>query len=98
MEQPILTKEEYKENYQVVLKLISQLQDENEAILHALRELERMPTAGTPGDIAGQARAIAIRDVVRARETTNQELLKIYSRMYCDLRTVLFPAAPPERS
>lgn len=91
MEQQNMTLQECKENYDVVIKLISQIQDENEAVLKALDELERMPVSGTPGDIAGQARALAIRDVVRSRETTNQELLKIYSRMYCDLRSVLFP-------
>ena len=38
-----------------------------------------------PGDIAGQARAQAVADICRSRETTNQQLLRFYEKMYDDL-------------
>ncbi len=98
MEQQGMTMQECKENYDVLVKLLSQVQDENEHILKALHDLEHLPVTGTPGDIAGQARANAIKNVIVSRETTNQELLKIYGRMYCDLRGVLFPHTSSERN
>lgn len=38
------------------------------------------------GDISGKAKATAIADVVRCRETTNQQILRLYEKMYDDLR------------
>ena len=38
-----------------------------------------------PGDIAGQARAQAVADICRCRETTNQQLIRFYEKMYDDL-------------
>lgn len=38
-----------------------------------------------PGDIAGQAKATAIGDVVRCREATNQQALRFYEKLYDDL-------------
>ena len=98
MEQQGMTLKACMENYDVLIKLLSRVQDENEHILRALSLLEQMPTGRVPGDIAGQARAHAIAEIVKKRETTNQELLRIYSRMYCDLREILFPKPDAERS
>ena len=42
----------------------------------------------SPGNTLGQAKATAIGDVDRCRETTNQQLLKLYEKMYDDLRPV----------
>lgn len=91
MENQLLTMQEYQEKYAVLVKLLEQIQDQNEYILKALDNLERMPANSVPGDIAGQARANAIGEIVKHREKTNQGLLEIYGRMYCDLREVLFP-------
>ena len=40
---------------------------------------------GSPGNIQGWEKAKALGDVVRCRETTNQQLLSVYSKMYDDL-------------
>ncbi len=40
----------------------------------------------SPGNILGQAKAQAFGDIVRCRETTNQQLLKLYEKMYDDLK------------
>lgn len=44
-------------------------------------------TAAGPGDIAGEEKAKALGDIVRCRETTNQQLLKLYEKMYDDLQS-----------
>jgi hypothetical protein len=38
-----------------------------------------------PGDIGAEEKAKGIADVVRVRETTNQQLLAFYTRVYTDL-------------
>ena len=40
---------------------------------------------GAPGNIMGKAKAEAIATVVQCRETTNQQILKLYEKMYDDL-------------
>ena len=40
---------------------------------------------GAPGNIMGKAKAEAVAEVVRARETTNQQILRLYEKMYDDL-------------
>lgn len=40
---------------------------------------------GSPGNMQGASKAEAIATVVRARETTNQQILKLYEKMYDDL-------------
>ena len=40
---------------------------------------------GAPGNIQGQAKAQALGDVVRCRETTNQQLLNFYVTVYNDM-------------
>lgn len=41
--------------------------------------------AGSPGNIQGQAKAEALGDIIKCRETTNQQLLRLYEKMYDDL-------------
>ncbi len=41
--------------------------------------------AGAPVNLQGQEKAQALGDVVRCRETTNQQMLKLYEKMYDDL-------------
>jgi len=43
----------------------------------------------SPGDIAGQEKAKALGDVVKCRETTNQQLIALYRQMYEDIRVPL---------
>ncbi len=40
---------------------------------------------GSPGNIQGQAKAEALGAIVTCRETTNQQLLRLYEKMYDDL-------------
>ena len=40
---------------------------------------------GAPGNIMGKAKAEAVAEVVRAREATNQQILKLYEKMYDDM-------------
>ncbi|MBQ7033222.1 MAG: hypothetical protein IJN25_06150 [Clostridia bacterium] len=39
---------------------------------------------GAPGNMQGQAKAIA--DIVKYRETTNQRIFSLYEKMYDDLK------------
>lgn len=41
---------------------------------------------GAPGNLVGQAKAKALGDIVRCRETTNQQLLNFYMTVYNDLK------------
>ena len=40
---------------------------------------------GAPGNIMGKAKAEAVAEVVRAREATNQQILRLYEKMYDDM-------------
>ena len=40
---------------------------------------------GSPGNIQGWAKAEALGNIVKCRETTNQQLLSFYNKMYDDL-------------
>ena len=68
-----------------VLKQIEQIMKNTDYIHNALEQLSLMPKS-EPGDIAGEEKAKAIADVVRCRETTNQQALRLYEKMYDDLK------------
>ena len=53
---------------------------------------------GAPGNIMGKAKADAVAEVVRARETTNQQILKLYEKMYDDMIRLNGLAAQSEES
>lgn len=77
-------------NVGYILKQMAAIQQDNAHIYEALTVITRMPQGdsgepGSPGDIAGQAKATAIADVVRCRETTNQKLLAFYEKVYDDI-------------
>ncbi|MDR2686500.1 MAG: hypothetical protein LBB75_02010 [Oscillospiraceae bacterium] len=53
----------------------------------ALQDMKSDPgPPGSPGDIAGQAKANALCDVVKCRETTSQQLIALYRQMYKDMQ------------
>lgn len=85
-----MNKQECMEKYDFILNVMQQMQQDNSYLKQAFDTLEKIPVSDTPGDISGQARAMAIGDAVKAKEQTNQQLLNVYNRMYSDLRTVLF--------
>ncbi len=68
-----------------IFDAITELKNDSTHIENALRQLETVKSEG-PGDIGAQARAIAIADVVKCRETTLQQMLAMYSKMYDDMQ------------
>ena len=53
---------------------------------------------GAPGNIMGKAKADAVAEVVRARETTNQQILYLYEKMYDDMIRLNGLAQPSEET
>ena len=51
---------------------------------------------GAPGNIMGKAKAEAIASVVQCRETTNQQILRLYEKMYDDLIRLNGLSAQPD--
>ena len=86
----IFTVAELKENFHILLRLLEQLQTENDYMRDAFEQLSKIPNNAIPGDIANQAKAIAISDLAKRREKTNQKLLETYQKLYDDLRPLLF--------
>ena len=86
--------EDYKMNDKVelswLLQQIAAIQSDTEYLKEGLDQLAQMGIGdsgepGSPGNILGQARATALRDMIRGRESTNQQLLRLYEKMYDDL-------------
>lgn len=71
-----------------VLDKIEAVRKDSEYLYKTVHALETMQVSQGPEDIAGQAKAQALADVVRCRETTNQQLIQLYTRMYDDLKPV----------
>lgn len=73
-----------------ILRQIAAIQLETAYLNEAIEKLAAMSDGDSgesysPGNVAGVAKAEALRDVVRCRETTNQQLLRLYEKMYDDL-------------
>ncbi len=73
-----------------ILKKIYEIQSETSYLNSAIEQLTFMGdgdsgACGAPGNLQGQAKANAIGDIVRCRETTNQQILKLYEKMYDDI-------------
>lgn len=73
-----------------VLKQMEAIRKETSYLHETIEKLSMMsdgdsPEAGSPGNILGRAKATAFADIVRCRETTNQEMLKIYEKIYDDM-------------
>ena len=80
-------------NIEFILNQIAKLQDQTEYLNTTLEKLSELGNGdsggpGAPGNILGMEKAKAIGDVVRCRETTNQQLLAFYEKIYDDLRPV----------
>ena len=80
-----------------LLQQIAAIQSDTEYLKEGLVQLAQMGIGdsgepGSPGNILGQARATALRDMIRGRESTNQQLLRLYEKMYDDL--FRHPAVP----
>ena len=73
-----------------LLQQIAALQSDTEYLKDALAQMAQMGVGdsgkpGSPGDIMGQAKAEALQSMIMGRETTNQQLLRLYEKMYNDL-------------
>ena len=76
-----------------IFEQIQKIINQTEHLNQALETLNSIPSgdsgdAYSPGDLAGEAKAKSIGDVVRERETTNQQTLRLLEKMYIDLRPV----------
>lgn len=60
----------------------------NEVVSELSKMFAPAPVAYAPEDVAGKAKAEALGDVVRCRETTNQQLLTFYEKVYDDIKPV----------
>jgi len=80
------TVSESKYTIEFILTQIANIQEQTGHIFEAFEKLAEIPVGQGPGDVAGQAKAQALGDVVKCRETTNQQMLSFYEKMYCDLQ------------
>jgi len=69
-----------------VLERIDKIMNETEHLKYTRNALDDIAPAAGPGDIVGQAKAQALGDIVRCRETTNQQMLRLLEKMYDDLK------------
>ena len=72
-----------------LLQQIAAIQSDTSYLHETIQQLAEMGVgesgeAGSPGDVMGRAKAQALGDIVRCRETTNQQLLDIYKRIYVE--------------
>lgn len=67
-----------------ILEQITKIASDTAHITEALNSLKDVQSIG-PGDIGAEEKAKGIADVVRCRETTNQQLLAFYTKLYNDL-------------
>lgn len=75
-----------------IFKQVKEIQLQTEYLNEVINKLSQMSDGdsgdgGSPGNIQGQAKAQALGDVVRCRETTNQQLLNFYMTVYNDMRS-----------
>lgn len=82
------TEVEYSIPY--ILKQIAAIQQERSYLDDVLLALTEMPNGdsgdtGSPGNLMGQAKAEALGRIVHNREATNQQMLRLYEKMYDSL-------------
>ena len=75
-----------------ILKQIAAIQQETYYLNEAIDKLSKMSDGdsgvpGAPGNYQGKAKAMAFETIVQCRETTNQQLLRMYEKMYDDLKS-----------
>ncbi len=77
-------------NVDYILSKLAEIQVETSHLNEAIAKLSAMSdgdsgTAGSPGNTLGAEKAKAFGDIVRCRETTNQQLIRLYEKMYDNL-------------
>ena len=85
-----------------VMQCMKKILDDTQYIKDAIYNVTEIPSGdagdcGSPGDIAGKAKAEAISTIVRERENTNQKLIDFYNKVYNDLKAQQFSASDVEK-
>ncbi|MBP3453783.1 MAG: hypothetical protein J6M20_08705 [Clostridia bacterium] len=73
-----------------ILQHINSIVNQTSYITSALEALQAMGDGDSgemnaPGNVMGEAKAEGIAAVVQSRETTNQQILRMYDKMYDDM-------------
>lgn len=73
-----------------ILQRINNIINQTSYITSALEALQAMSDGDSgqmnaPGNVMGEAKAEGIATVVQCRETTNQQILRLYEKMYDDM-------------
>lgn len=106
MDERINTENISEENGQYTIESVMQcmkkILDDTQYIKDAIFNVTEIPSGdagdcGSPGDIAGKAKAEAISTIVREREDTNQKLIDFYNKVYNDLKAQQFSASDVEK-
>ena len=106
MDERINTENISEENGQYTIESVMQcmkkILDDTQYIKDAIFNVTEIPSGdagdcGSPGDIAGKAKAEAISTIVRERENTNQKLIDFYNKVYNDLKAQQFSASDVEK-
>ena len=84
-----------------LIRQIAAIQQQTEYLNMALENLSKMGDGDSghqysPGNIAGKAKAEAFGEIVRCRETTNQQILRFYETVYNDLKSGVFRNSVPD--
>ncbi len=82
MTEEMTRKPEYTVEY--ILAQIEEIHRGMDYIIDVVAKLESVRSDG-PGDIGAEAKAQGFAEVVRCRETTNQQILRLYEKMYDNL-------------
>ena len=73
-----------------ILQQMETIRDDNKHILEAIIRVSDIqpyePNDSGAVDVASQAKAHAIADIVKSREKTNQKMLDMYEKVYNDIR------------
>ena len=85
-----------------VMQCMKKILDDSDYIKDVLKNIVEIPSGdagdcGSPGDIAGKAKAEAISTIVRERENTNQKLIDFYNKVYNDLKAQQFSVSDVEK-
>lgn len=85
-----------------VMQCMKKILDDTQYIKDAIYNVTEIPSGdagdcGSPGDVAGKAKAEAISTIVRERENTNQKLIDFYNKVYNDLKAQQFSVSDVDK-
>lgn len=97
-----ISEENSQHTIESVMQCMKKILDDTQYIKDAIFNVTEIPSGdagdcGSPGDIAGKAKAEAISTIVRERENTNQKLIDFYNKVYNDLKAQQFSASDVDK-